>query len=246
MLEVYLLEKTYGRIIAVKSLSFTVNRGEIFGLLGPNGAGKTTTLECILGIKKADAGSVRIFGRDTADLRRTWFEYIGVQFQESHYPDRIRVDELILMTASLYRESNKRLPELLDIFGLTPFLKQPVDKLSGGERQKLSVILALINNPKIVFLDELTTGLDPKARRDVWSFLESLKQNGLTIVLTSHFMDEVTRLCDRILVMKDGAEAVSGTPEQVISRSGTDSMEDAYLYFAGEKGGYDESAFNAV
>lgn len=246
MLDVINICKSYRSVKAVQQLSFSVGRGEIFGLLGPNGAGKSTTIECILGTKKPDSGQAVLLGESTNKLRPSIFEKVGVQFQDSHYPDLIRVGELCRMTASLYRKTDKHYGELLKLFELQNKLKQPVSKLSGGERQKLTVVLALINNPEIVFLDELTTGLDPRGRREVWQHLEKLRGQGLTIILTSHYMDEVTRLCDRILIMKNGSEIVTGSPEEVIKQSGQNTMENAYLFYTGEKGDYDENIDHAV
>ncbi|MBI9109269.1 MAG: ABC transporter ATP-binding protein [Spirochaetales bacterium] len=246
MLNVLNLSKSYGSTQAVKELSFDVNKGEIFGLLGPNGAGKSTTLECILGTKKPDSGRTILLGNPADSLHPSIFENIGVQFQDSHYPDLIRVGELYAMTASLYRKATQNRDELLGLFGLEGKIKQPVSKLSGGERQKLAVALALINNPEIVFLDELTAGLDPRARREVWQYLEKLRDKGLTIILTSHFMDEVTRLCDRILIMQNGVASITGSPDEVIKQSGQKTMEDAYLYYTGEKGKYNENIICTV
>ncbi|MCK5198590.1 MAG: ABC transporter ATP-binding protein [Spirochaetales bacterium] len=234
LLSVQALEKSYRELKAVDNLNFQVSEGEIFGLLGPNGAGKSTTIECILGTRKADKGEVTLLGQSTTKKRKSLFENVGVQFQDSHYPELIKVGELCRMTAVLYKES-VNYKDLLKQFSLEDMAKKRVSELSGGEKQKLSVVLALINNPKIVFLDELTTGLDPKSRRDVWSYLNLLKQKGMTIFLTSHYMDEVRYLCDRIMIIEKGKEVISGTPDYVIEQSGEETMEDAYLYFIGEE-----------
>jgi ABC-2 type transport system ATP-binding protein len=233
LLSVQGLEKSYKKIKAVDNLNFQVFKGEIFGLLGPNGAGKTTAIECILGTSKADRGKINLLGQ-SQNKRRNLFENVGVQFQDSQYPDLIRVEELCRMRTVLYKES-LNYKDLLIQFDLENMEKKRVSELSGGEKQKLSVVLALINNPQIVFLDELTTGLDPKARRDVWSYLNKLKQKGMTIFLTSHYMDEVRHLCDRILIIEKGKEVISGTPDYVIEQSGKETMEDAYLYFIGKE-----------
>jgi ABC-2 type transport system ATP-binding protein len=234
LLSVQGLEKNYKELKAVDNLNFQVIEREIFGLLGPNGAGKSTTIECILGTRKADKGEITLLGQSIPIKRRDLFENIGVQFQDSHYPELIKVGELCRMTAVLYKES-LTYKDLLKQFSLDGLEKKRVSELSGGEKQKLSVVLALINNPKIVFLDELTTGLDPKARRDVWSYLNQLKQKGKTIFLTSHYMDEVRHLCDRIMIIDKGKEVISGTPDFVIGQSGKETMEDAYLYFIGRE-----------
>ena len=177
------LKKSYGNTCVVNDISLSVNEGEVFGLLGANGAGKSTTIECILGTRQADSGTVEILGMCPTKERKRLFENVGVQFQESNYQEKILVSELCEETQCLYKE----VKILLKQFGLSDKLKSPVSELSGGQKQKLFIVLALIPNPKVVFLDELTTGLDTKARRDVWKCLSELKKKGLTIFLTSHF-----------------------------------------------------------
>lgn len=228
------LVKSYGSMTAVDHLSFEVEKGEIFGLLGHNGAGKTTTIECILGVKKADFGEALIFGTDPKKRRRQIFERVGVQFQQTGYQDKIRVDEICRLTSSLYRKPADWQP-LLSAFGLEGMKRKMVAELSGGERQRLSVLLALIPDPELVFMDELTTGLDARARREVWKYLEGLKRQGLTIVLTSHYMDEVNILCDRICILKKGAAVFRGTVTEAIAGSPYDNLEEAYLWYSGEE-----------
>lgn len=232
VLQVQNLSKNYGSVTAVSGLSLSVSRGEVFGLLGPNGAGKSTSIECMLGVKKASAGTVEILGINPSEGRKTLFERVGVQFQETGYQDKIRVGEVCRMTAALYRQSAdwQRLLAVFDIQGLE---KQEVSQLSGGERQRLSVLLALIPNPKLVFLDELTTGLDTRARREVWQYLKELKKGGLTIVLTSHFMDEVEVLCDRALILKKGEPQICGTIGEITEGSPCSCFEEAYLWYTG-------------
>ena len=239
-LAVHGLVKTYGSVTAVNDLNFEVERGEIFGLLGHNGAGKTTSIECILGVKKADRGSARIFGKDPRKERRQVFEKVGVQFQQTNYQDKIRVDEICRVTSSLYRRPADW-EELLGAFGLEGMKRKMVAELSGGERQRLSVLLALIPKSELVFLDELTTGLDAKARRDVWKYLESLKQRGLTVMLTSHYMDEVNMLCDRICILKKGATVFQGTVSEAVAGSPYGTLEEAYLWYSGEEDCIDEN-----
>ena len=245
MLEVKGLTKKYGQLAAVDNLSISLDQGEIFGLLGPNGAGKSTTIECILGTRSFDAGHVSLLGRNPVSDRKRLFKQVGVQFQSSHYPDRIKVKEMCELTASLYKETFNW-KALLAQFSLQDKMEQMVSSLSGGECQKLSVVLALIHKPSIVFLDELTTGLDPKARRDVWKHMKSLRDQGLTIFLTSHYMDEVTHLCDRISIINHGKEIITGTPEFVVNASGKSNLEEAYLYFIGEEEDEDEYAVRIV
>ena len=233
-IEVRNLTKSFKGRTVVKNLSFEVERQEVFGLLGHNGAGKSTTIETLLGLKKADSGNLAIFGKEPRKHRKEIFEKIGVQLQASNYQNNIRVDEICQEMSVLYQDpADYR--ELLKKFKLENLEKAQVNKLSGGERQKLSVVLALIPKPEIIFLDELTTGLDTAARREVWKQLKQLKQEGTTIVLTTHYMEEAESLCDRICLIKDGAKVVEGTVEEVVSKSPYDNLEEAYLWYMGEE-----------
>lgn len=228
------LTKVYDGKTAVDHLSFSVQSGTVFGLLGANGAGKSTTIECILGTKQADAGTVRLLGQDPKKSRRALFQRIGVQFQEGDYEKEIKVSELCEEIASLYRKpADWR--ALCAQFGIGEKTGASVKNLSGGERQRLFIVLALIPQPELVFLDELTTGLDAKARRGVWKTLETLKEHGLTIFLTSHFMDEVEALCDEICILKKGAPVFRGTAEQAKKQCGCERFEDAYLRLSDEE-----------
>lgn len=227
--------KNYANIRAIENLDISVCRGEVFGLLGANGAGKSTTIECILGTKKQDTGNVSILGKNPLTDRKELFERVGVQFQEANYQEKITVRELCEVTQSLYKSPLKYL-DLLKQFGISDKLKSPVSDLSGGERQRLFIVLALIPNPEVVFLDELTTGLDARARRDVWKYLSSLKAKGITIFMTSHFMDEIEVLCDKINILKKGKSVFYGTVQEAIASSPFDKFEDAYLWYTeGEK-----------
>ena len=234
------LSKSYGSLHAVNSLSLSVEKGTVFGLLGANGAGKSTTVECILGTKKADDGHVSILGMNPHDGRKQLFEHVGVQFQETNYQDKITVSELCEVTASLYRHA-ARPEDLLRQFGIWDKTKSLVSSLSGGERQRLFLVLALIPSPEVVFLDELTTGLDARARREVWGILLDLKEKGLTIFLTSHFMDEVEALCDCICILKKGTAVFYGTVPEALKASSCEKLEDAYLWFTDEEGDYHET-----
>lgn len=226
--------KFYSGIRAVENLEFQVSRGEVFGLLGANGAGKSTTIECVLGTKKPDSGTVAILGMNPYRERKKLFERVGVQFQEANYQDKITVKELCEETYCLYKRPADY-EVLLKQFGLGSKAKNMVNELSGGEKQKLFIVLALISNPEVVFLDELTTGLDTKARRSVWNSLSELKNRGLTIFLTSHFMDEVETLCDRIGILKNGRLIFCGTVQEAINASPYEKLEDAYLWYTGEE-----------
>ena len=224
------LTKNYGDYVAVENLSFQVKEGSVFGLLGANGAGKSSTIESILGTKKYDSGYVSVLGMNPRKDRRELFQHVGVQFQEPKYQELVKVEELCEITAALYQEP-KDFDQLLTAFGIQSKKKTYVKELSGGERQRLFIVLALIPNPKLVFLDELTTGLDARARRDVWTILEDLKKQGVSILLTSHFMDEVEALCDEILILKKGKTVFHGTSEEAKKQSNQEKFEDAYLWF---------------
>ncbi|MGX4601324.1 ABC transporter ATP-binding protein [Faecalimicrobium sp. JNUCC 81] len=228
------LSKSYKGYAAIDNLSFEVKKGTVFGLLGANGAGKSTSIECILGTKKIDKGEVSILGLNPISNRKELFESVGVQFQEANYQENIRVEELCEVTASLYKNPADY-KELLQIFEIEDKSKALVKEISGGQKQRLFIILALIPNPEVVFLDELTTGLDARARRDVWKILEDLKKKGLTIVLTSHFMDEVEVLCDIICILKKGKVVFHGTVKEAIKASPYEKLEDAYLWYTDEE-----------
>ena len=234
IIKVEQLSKSYGNLLAVDNISLSVKRGTVYGLLGANGAGKSTTIECILGTRKADSGTVSVLGYNPRKERRRLFQNVGVQFQESDYQPEIKVSELCEETACLYK-SPADWKELCSRFGIGDKVENAVKSLSGGERQRLFIVLALIPNPELVFLDELTTGLDAKARRDVWKILSDLKGKGLTIFLTSHFMDEVEALCDEICILKRGSAVFYGTVKQAKEKSGYEKFEDAYLMLSGEE-----------
>lgn len=228
------LTKSFGNRKVVDDLSFDVRKGEVFALLGHNGAGKSTTIDLILGLKASDGGSAKILGMDAAKHRKQVFEQVGVQLQHTQYQSSITVEEACIEYASLYT-TPADYPRLLEQFGLDTRRKSFVSKLSGGERQKLSVVLALIGSPKIVFLDELTTGLDVVARREVWRTLKQLKEQGLTVFLTTHYMEEAEALCDRVCIIKSGKKVAEGTVDEVIAASERKNLEEAYLFFMGEE-----------
>ncbi|WFE21741.1 ABC transporter ATP-binding protein [Solwaraspora sp. WMMD937] len=211
VIEIEHLHKRYGDLVAVDDVSFTVDEGEIFGILGRNGAGKTTTVECALGLRRPDRGAVRVLGldpqRDGARLRQR----LGAQLQESQLPERIKVWEALELYSSFYRQpADWR--ELLDLLGLSARHDARFGQLSGGQKQRLSVALALVGDPKVAFLDELTTGLDPAARRDTWGLVESVRNRGVTLVLVTHLMEEAERLCDRVAVIDAGRVVALDTP----------------------------------
>ena len=228
------LTKSFSGRKVIHDLSFEVNKGEVFALLGHNGAGKSTTIDLILGLKSPDEGNTTILGMDAAKHRKKVFEKVGVQLQHTEYQNLMTVEEVCMEYASLY-EKPSDYKALLHSFGLSDLKKSYINKLSGGEKQKLSVVLALIGNPEIVFLDELTTGLDVAARREVWRTLKHLKEKGLTIFLTTHYMEEAQALCDRVCLIKSGEKVIEGTIAEIVKASGKTNLEEAYLYFMGEE-----------
>ncbi len=216
MITVDSLSIKYKDFCAVDNISFSVNKCEIFGIIGSNGAGKTSTVECIEGLRKPTSGRISVMGFDPWKDRKKLQEIMGVQLQDTSYQERAKVYEICELFSSFY---NNPMPynELLGAMGLEEKRKSYISKLSGGQRQKLAIVLSLISNPKLVFLDELTTGLDPKARRQMWDMILKLRENGLTIVIVSHFMDEVETLCDRIAIMSKGHIENIGTIGSIIS-----------------------------
>lgn len=203
MIEVKNLKVVYGNKVAVNGISFNIEKGEIFGIIGENGAGKTTTIECIEGIRKPTEGFITISGLNPQKDNNKVQSIIGVQLQETSYPKRMKVKEVCELFTALYKNT-RDYNELLEEFGLLDHKKKYVENLSGGQKQRLSIILALIHNPKIVFLDELTTGLDPRSRRGMWDYIYQLKENGVTVVMTTHFMEEAEYLCDRVAIFNEG------------------------------------------
>ena len=195
----------------VDGISFHVDRGEIFGILGPNGAGKTTAVECMEGLRRRDSGQVRILGLDPRSDGHRLHQRIGVQLQETQLPDKLKVREALEMYASFYPDpADWR--ELLERWGLASQSRAPFAKLSGGQKQRLFIALALVGHPELVFLDELTAGLDPGARRATWKLISQVRDGGVTVVLVSHFMDEVEELCDRVAILDRGRIAALDTP----------------------------------
>ncbi|PTR27452.1 ABC-2 type transport system ATP-binding protein [Rhodococcus sp. OK519] len=217
IIEVDGLVKLYGDHTVVNGLSFVVERGEIFGILGPNGAGKTTTVECIEGLRTPDGGTVRVCGIDPQDDSGELRQLLGAQLQESGLPDKLTVREAMELYSSFYREpADWR--ELVGALNLTDKLNTQHRRLSGGQKQRLSIALALIGNPRVAVLDELTTGLDPTARRDAWDLVESIRDRGVTIMLVTHFMEEAERLCDRIAVIAAGRLVALDTPAGLVAK----------------------------
>jgi ABC-2 type transport system ATP-binding protein len=218
VIEVSGVRKSYGSTVAVADASFEVNEGEIFGLIGPNGAGKTTTMECIEGLRKPDGGSIAVLGLDPFRQVYQLQNRIGVQLQQAQLQKRIKVWEAVDLWASLYQKKTVDADRLLEQLGLQDKRNAWFMNLSGGQKQRLFIALALINDPEVVFLDELTTGLDPQARRAIWDLIRGIRERGKTVFLTTHLMEEAERLCDRVAIIEHGRIIDIDTPESLVQR----------------------------
>jgi ABC-2 type transport system ATP-binding protein len=216
VIQVSNLHKRYRDKIAVRDVSFAVAEGEIFGILGPNGAGKTTTVECAAGLRVPDGGSIRVHGLDPRRDAKELHTLVGVQLQESQLPERLKVWEALHLHASFYPDPVDW-ELLIEAWGMAGKRQTPYGKLSGGQKQRLFIMLALVGNPRVVFLDELTTGLDPQARRETWELIEQLRGTGVTVVLVTHFMEEAERLCDRVAMIDDGQVVAIDSPAGLVS-----------------------------
>lgn len=212
------VRKTYGTTVAVDEVSFEVKEGEIFGLIGPNGAGKTTTMECIEGLRSPDRGTISVLGLDPIRDVYKLQDRIGVQLQQAQLQKRIKVWEAVNLWASLYGKKASDGERLLEQLGLTEKRNTWFMNLSGGQKQRLFIALALINDPEVVFLDELTTGLDPQSRRAIWELVQKIRARGKTVFLTTHLMEEAERLCDRVAIIERGRVIDMDTPERLVAR----------------------------
>ncbi|MCC9310959.1 ABC transporter ATP-binding protein [Kitasatospora sp. RB6PN24] len=219
VIEVEHLHKRYGHVTAVRDVSFQVEQGEIFGILGPNGAGKTTTVECLSGLRQADGGRVSVLGLDPVRQRDELRQVLGVQLQSSGLPDKLRVREALELYASFHRQPADPV-ELMHRLGLAEKAGARYKKLSGGQQQRLAIALAMIGRPRAVVLDELTTGLDPHARRTTWGLVEQVRDTGVTVLLVTHFMEEAERLCDRVALIDRGEVVAVDTPAGLAARAG--------------------------
>jgi ABC-2 type transport system ATP-binding protein len=230
------LEKRYGSFVAVEDVTFSVDEGEIFGILGPNGAGKTTTVECLQGLRRADAGELEVLGYDPRVDAKKVRRQIGSQLQESALPDRIKVWEALDLFSSL-APSGQPWESVMDQWGLSPKRDAKFGNLSGGQQQRLFVALAVVNAPRLVFFDEMTTGLDPMSRRVTWDLVRQVRDQGTTVVLVTHFMDEAEELCDRIAVINEKRVVAIDTPDGLVEQFGggatvtfsTDAADLAFL-----------------
>jgi ABC-2 type transport system ATP-binding protein len=218
VIEVAHLRKAYGPTVAVADVSFAVEAGEIFGILGPNGAGKTTTVECVIGLRARDMGSIRVMGLDPARDREKLHQVVGVQLQASALPGKLRVAEILDLYQSFYRDPAD-VGELVESLGLGDKRLDYYRSLSGGQRQRLSIALALIGNPQVAVLDEMTTGLDPEARHETWELIEGIRDRGVTIVLVTHVMEEAERLCDRVALIDHGRVVALDTPAGLVAQA---------------------------
>src|ERR1700674_2763027 len=218
VIQVSKVRKTYGATVAVDEVSFEVQDGEIFGLIGPNGAGKTTTMECIEGLRRPDRGTISVLGLDPFRQLYRLQERIGVQLQQAQLQKRIKVWEAVALWASLYRKNTEDGERLLEQLGLTDKRNAWFMNLSGGQKQRLFIALALINDPEVVFLDELTTGLDPQSRRAIWDLVRGIRERGKTVFLTTHLMEEAERLCDRVAIIEHGRIIDIDRPERLVDR----------------------------
>jgi ABC-2 type transport system ATP-binding protein len=230
------IRKSFGGVAAVRDVAFSVAAGEIFGILGPNGAGKTTTVECIAGTLEPDGGEITVLGVDPARDRSFVRERVGYQLQSTALPAALRVQEALELFATFY-DKPLEVDELLALVGLAEQRRRPFGKLSGGQKQRLSIALALVGDPQVAVFDELTTGLDPQGRRDVWALIRQVNERGITVVLVTHYLDEAERLCDRLAVIDAGATRFVGTPAELLAVAHPDSepwsLEDAYLAVLG-------------
>ena len=219
ILQVESLVKRYGDVEAVRGVSFNVEQGEVFGLLGPNGAGKTTTVEILEGLRILDSGRVSVCGLDPQEKPQELKQEIGAALQSTALPDKLRVMEALRLFASFYKRRRKA-EDLLDRFGLVEKRNAFYSQLSGGQKQRLALAMALVNDPKVLFFDEPTAGLDPQVRREIYDIIEELKQEKKTIVMTTHYIEEAERLCDRVAIIDHGKVIALGTPRELKARSG--------------------------
>ena len=229
IVEVHNLRKTYGQKVAVADLSFAVMPGEIFGVLGPNGSGKSTAVECVAGLRDADGGDISVLGIDPQTHPELIREHVGVQFQEAGLHDKITVHEALTLFASFY-ETPADVDDLLTVLDLKDKRDAQFKSLSGGQKQRVSIALALVGNPKVAILDELSTGLDPQARRTTWEVVRRERDAGATVLLVTHFMEEAERLCDRVIIIDHGRIIAEGSPQELInSVAGARSLEDVFV-----------------
>ncbi|CAM5208144.1 ABC-2 type transport system ATP-binding protein OS=Ureibacillus acetophenoni OX=614649 GN=SAMN05877842_11478 PE=4 SV=1 [Ureibacillus acetophenoni] len=233
VIEINDIKKSYGSVKAVDGISLQVKRGEVLGIIGANGAGKSTTLEIMMGLRQPDSGEVKVLGMDLSTSAEQIKQRIGIQLQQTALYDRIKVKEALNLFRSYYANT-RDLNEIVATLGLEPYLNKYVKNLSGGWQQRTSLALALINDPEISFLDEPTTGLDPQARLELWGCINRYREEGKTIILSTHYMDEAQKHCDRIAIIKKGKLISCDEPKQLIDSLGNQeaTLEDVYLQYA--------------
>ncbi len=233
VIELTNISKSYGDVKAVDGISLQVKKGEVLGIIGANGAGKSTTLEIMMGIRRPDTGTVKVLGMNVEEASNEIKQKIGIQLQQTALYDRIKVKEALKLFSSYY-DKTRNLQEIIETLGLKPYLNKYVKNLSGGWQQRTSLALALVNDPDIIFLDEPTTGLDPQARRDLWTCINRYRDEGKTILLSTHYMDEAQKHCDRIAIIKKGKLVACDKPQNLIDSylQGAGTMEDVYLKYA--------------
>ncbi|MEH7226778.1 ABC transporter ATP-binding protein [Bacillus sp. JJ1566] len=233
VIELTNISKSYGDVKAVDGITLQVKKGEILGIIGANGAGKSTTLEIMMGIRKPDAGTIKVLCMNVEEASNEIKQKIGIQLQQTALYDRIKVKEALKLFSSYY-DKKRDLQEIIETLGLEPYLNKYVKNLSGGWQQRTSLALALVNDPEIIFLDEPTTGLDPQARRDLWACINRYRDEGKTILLSTHYMDEAQKHCDRIAIIKKGKLVACDQPQNLIDSylQGAGTMEDVYLKYA--------------
>lgn len=227
------LSVKYKDFTAVSDVSLSIKENEVFGIIGANGAGKTSLIESIEGLRVPSAGKISVLGMEPHKERTALYEKVGVQLQETSYPDNAKVQDVCELFSSFY-ENPIPYEDLLKEIGISDIKKKRVNKLSGGQKQRLSIVLSLLPNPKIVFWDELTTGLDPIARHNLYERILQYKKKNLTIVLITHFMEEVEKLCDRIAVMKSGKILAVGTPSQIVQSFNVDNLDELFVKISNE------------
>ena len=233
VIELTNISKSYGDVKAVDGISLQVKKGEVLGIIGANGAGKSTTLEIMMGIRRPDTGTVKVLGMNVEEASNEIKQKIGIQLQQTALYDRIKVKEALKLFSSYY-DKTRNIQEIIETLGLKPYLNKYVKNLSGGWQQRTSLALALVNDPDIIFLDEPTTGLDPQARRDLWTCINQYRDEGKTILLSTHYMDEAQKHCDRIAIIKKGKLVACDKPQNLIDSylQGAGTMEEVYLKYA--------------
>jgi ABC-2 type transport system ATP-binding protein len=234
-IEVKNVLKSFKNVQAVRGVSLAIKAGEFVALLGPNGAGKTTLVEMMEGLRKPDSGEIRILGKEWKNNEKELRQIIGLSLQETRFPEKLKVDETVRLFASFFKLDPKRSDEVVKLVGLEDKRRAAVGTLSGGQKQRLALAVALLNNPKILFLDEPTTGLDPHSRLDLWNILKELKQNGeTTLILTTHYMEEAQSLCEHIIIIDEGKIIKQGRLEELLDEN-SNNLDELFINLTKKK-----------